>query len=50
MHNHKKQKDSLEGILDRLLFAAEREFPKTLVPRLSQNTSNVNTECAGKSG
>ena len=48
-HSHKKQKDSLEGSLDRVLFAAELEFPKTLVPRLPQNSSNVNTECAKKS-
>ena len=27
----------------------ELEFPKIVVPRLPQNTSNVNTECAGKS-
>ena len=47
-HSHKKRKDSLEGSLDRVLFAAELEFPKILVPRLSQHTSNVNTECAGK--
>ena len=25
---------------------AELEFPKILVPRLPQNASNVNTECA----
>ena len=42
-HSHKKRKDSLEGSLDRVLFA------KILVPRLPQNTSNVNTESAGKS-
>ena len=48
-HSHKKRKDSLEGSLDRVLFAAELEFPKILVPRLSQHTSNVNIECAGKS-
>ena len=47
-HSHKKQKDSLEGSLDSLLFAAKHELPKILVPRLPQNTSNVNTECAGK--
>ena len=29
--------------------AAELEFPKILVPRLPQHTSNVNIECAGKS-
>ena len=48
-HSHKKWKDSLEGCLDRVLFAAEVEFPKILVPRLPQHTSNVNIECAGKS-
>ena len=47
-HSHKKQKDSLEGSLDRILFAGELEYPKILVPRLPQHTSNVNTECAGK--
>ena len=31
-HSHKKRKDSLEGSLDRVLFAAELEFPKILVP------------------
>ena len=45
--SHKKRKNSLEGRLDRVLFVAELEFPKILVPRLPQNTSNVNTECAG---
>ena len=45
----RKQKDSLEGSLDRVLLAAELEFPKILVPRLPQHTSNVNIECAGKS-
>ena len=49
MHSHKKRKDSLEGSLDRVLFAAELKFPKILVPRLPQNTSNVNIESAGKS-
>ena len=44
-HSHKKRKDSL----DRVLFAAELEFPKILVPRLPQHTSDVNIECAGKS-
>ena len=47
--SHKKRKHSLEGSLDRVLFAAEFEFPKILVPRLPQHTSNVNIECAGKS-
>ena len=48
-HNHKKRKDSLEGSLDRVLFAAELEFTKILIPRLPQKSSNVNIECAGKS-
>ena len=47
-HSHKKRKDRLEGSLDRVLFAAELEFPKILVPRLPQHTSDVNIECAGK--
>ena len=46
--SHKKRKDCLKGSLDQVLFAAEFEFPKILVPRLSQHTSNVNIECAGK--
>ena len=48
-HSHKKQKDSLEGILDRVLLVAELEFPKIIVPRVSQHTSDVNIECGGKS-
>ena len=48
-HSHKKRKDSVEGSLDRELFAAEPEFLKILVPRLPQHTSDVNIECAGKS-
>ena len=36
--SHKKQKDSLEGSLDRVLFVAELEFPKILAPRLPQHT------------
>ena len=48
-HSRQKQKDSLEGSLNRELFAAELEFPKILVPTLPQNSSNVNIECAGKS-
>ena len=48
-HSHKKRKDSLEVSLDRVLFAAELEFPKILVPSLPQNTLNVNSECTGKS-
>ena len=48
-HYHKKQKDSLEGGLNRVLFAPEFEFPKILVPRLPQNSSDVNIEYAVKS-
>ena len=44
-HSHKKLKDSLEGSLNRVSFAAELEFPKMLVPMLPQHTSN---EYAGK--
>ena len=47
-HNHKKQNNSLAGSLDRVLIAIELEFPKILVPRLPQNSSNVNIEYAGK--
>ena len=47
-HSHKKGKDSLEGSLDWVLFAAELEFLKTLVPRLPKYASNVNTECVKK--
>ena len=32
-----------------VLFVAERELSKILVPRLPQHTSNVNIGCAGKS-
>ena len=46
---HKKWKDSLEGSLVRLLFAAELELPNILVLSLCQNTSNVNIESNGKS-
>ena len=48
-HSHKKQKVSLQGSLDGVLFPAELEFPKMLVPRLPQNTSNVIIECTKKS-
>ena len=41
-HSYKKRKDTLEGSLDLVLFAAELKFPKILVPRLPQNISNVN--------
>ena len=48
-HSHNKRKYSLEGNLDRVLFAVELEFRKILVARLSQNSSNVSIEYAGKS-
>ena len=48
-HSHKKRKDSVEGSLDRVLLAAELEFPKIVVPRLPQYTSDVKIECARKS-
>ena len=47
-HSHKKRKDSLEGSLDRVLFASELEFPKILAPRLPQQKSNVNIQYASK--
>ena len=40
IHSHKKQKDSLKGTLDRVLFAAKLEFPKIPEPRIPQNTPN----------
>ena len=45
----KETEDSLEGSLDRVLLAAELEFPKILVLRLPQHTSDVNIESNGKS-
>ena len=44
-YSHKKRKDSLKGSLDWVLFAAEHEFPKILVPRFPKHTRNENTEC-----
>ena len=38
-----------KGSLVRILFAAELEFPKMLLPRLPQNTSSVNIESTRKS-
>ena len=35
------RKDGLEGSPDRVLFAAELEFSKILVSRLTQNSLNV---------
>ena len=46
--SHKKREESLEGGLDRILFAAELEFLKIMVPKLTQDTTNVNNDCAGK--
>ena len=31
----------------RILFTVKLEFPKILAPRLPQDSSNVNIECAG---
>ena len=42
-------KDSLQGSLNQAFFVTKSEFPKILVPRLPQNTSNVNTEWVRKS-
>ena len=47
IHSHKKPKNSLEGSLNQVLFAAELDFPKIPVHRLPQNSSNVKTEYAG---
>ena len=49
IHSHEKRKDSLEGGLVRLLFAAELELPRILVLSLPKNTSNVNNKSTGKS-
>ena len=38
LHSCKKRKDCLESSLDRVLFAADLEFPKILVPSLPPNT------------
>ena len=46
---YKKQKDSLEGSLDRALLVVELNFPKILVRRLPLHTSNVNNEFTGRS-
>ena len=48
-HSREKWKNILVGSMDRVLFAAEPDFPKILVLRPPQNTSNVNIEWAGKS-
>ena len=48
-HSQKKRKDSLEGSLDRVLFAAELDFLKIPVPKLPRHTSDINIEYAGKS-
>ena len=45
-YRRKKEKDSLHGSLDLILFVAELKFPKILVPRIPQHTSNVNIECS----
>ena len=47
--SHHNQGDNLEGSLVLVLFVAELDFPKILVPRVPQDTSNVNIESSGKS-
>ena len=46
--SHHNQGDNLEGSLVLVLFVAELDFPKILVPRVPQDTSNVNIESSGK--
>ena len=41
-HSHKNRKDCLEGSLDRVSFVAKLKFRRIVVPRLLQNSSNVN--------
>lgn len=36
--SHRKQRNTLEGGLDRVVFVAELELPKILVPWLPQNS------------
>ena len=43
-HSREKWKNILVGSMDRVLFAAESDFPKILVLRPPKNTSNVNIE------
>ena len=38
-NSHNKRKDSVEDSLDQVLFAAQLEFPKILVPTLPEHTS-----------
>ena len=47
--SHHNQGDNLEGSLVLVLFVAELDFPKILVPRVPQDISNVNIESSGKS-
>ena len=47
--SHQNQRDNLEGSLVLVLFVAELDFPKILVPRLPQDTSDVNIESSVKS-
>ena len=46
-NGYNKRRDIQKGSLDRFLFGAELEFLKILFS--TQNTSNVNIECAAKS-
>ena len=47
--SYHNQRDNLQGSLVLVLFVAELDFPKILVSRLPQDTSNVNMESSGKS-
>ena len=49
IYSHHNRRDNLEGSLVRVLFVAELDFPKIVVPRLPRNTSNVMIESSGKS-
>ena len=49
IHSRKKRKESLKISLVRVLFVAELECLKILVPSLPQNTSNANIESTEKS-
>ena len=45
-HSHTKRTDNLDGILDRVLFWTEHEFPK--IAGYLKNTSNIDNECVRK--
>ena len=49
VHSHTKRKDNLKVGLVRVLFAAELDLPKILVPRLPQHTPIENIDSTRKS-